>query len=128
MEEVCKPLIDQGNYNYWPYFLSPVIIWLAYYSRSSTTSLKVLFENWTFLHLWTFRILQIKKNSNTWQHAGISQQKKGSSAPNMTFISVDETDLMYQGTVLTNLTEAILIKQEMKNGSFQAGWKNSGLI
>lgn len=38
------------------------------------------------------------------------EKKKKVIAPNITLISVDETDLMYQGTVLTNLTEAILIR------------------
>lgn len=60
-----------------------------------------------------FSDIAVKKKKS--QHIATCEDKKTGKkkkviAPNITLISVDETDLMYQGTVLTNLPEAILIR------------------
>lgn len=67
-------------------------------------------------------------NTIIWKEG--KQQEKQSFHPKKQHSGNSEgaADLPYQGRILTNFTEAILIRQEMKNSSFQAGWKNSGLI
>lgn len=71
---------------------------MVYCSSRSITSLKLLFE---------------KQEDNRKKCLPPQNQHSGNSE--------GAADSLYQGTILTNLTEAILIRQEMKNGSFQAG-------
>lgn len=81
---------------FYPQLLRSKIV--VYCSSRSITSLKILFE---------------KQGNN--RENGLPPQKRHSGN------SEGAADLLYQGTVLTNLTEAILIRQEMKNSSLQAG-------